>query len=180
MPSPASSHSTAAPRNNQVKDRSKPTLTDLRHRARPQNGAPMPPVDYIPEFNIFGPTPVLRTARLPAGNVFRTFEPPPACRCHRARASANSPMSDSSHVPGVPPITIVGVAKLKARRGYVLIGIFAVAAFLTPPDPISQINFTHGSAHSHDARNPMHAGTLLQSLLSLSVFDIVMRCPVSF
>lgn len=33
---------------------------------------------------------------------------------------------------------IVSVAKLKARRGYVLIGIFVVAAFLTPPDPISQ------------------------------------------
>jgi sec-independent protein translocase protein TatC len=28
---------------------------------------------------------------------------------------------------------------LKAKRKYAIVGIFAVAAFLTPPDPISQI-----------------------------------------
>lgn len=34
---------------------------------------------------------------------------------------------------------IVNVEKLGANRGYVIIGIFVVAAFLTPPDAISQI-----------------------------------------
>ncbi|HEY8506729.1 MAG TPA: twin-arginine translocase subunit TatC [Steroidobacteraceae bacterium] len=34
---------------------------------------------------------------------------------------------------------IVSLDKLKANRGYVLIGIFVVAAFLTPPDAISQV-----------------------------------------
>jgi len=34
---------------------------------------------------------------------------------------------------------IVTVDKLGANRGYVIIGIFVVAAFLTPPDAISQI-----------------------------------------
>jgi sec-independent protein translocase protein TatC len=33
---------------------------------------------------------------------------------------------------------IVSVEKLSANRGYVIIGIFVVAAFLTPPDAISQ------------------------------------------
>ena len=33
---------------------------------------------------------------------------------------------------------LVKVEKLAANRGYVLIGIFVVAAFLTPPDAISQ------------------------------------------
>lgn len=33
---------------------------------------------------------------------------------------------------------LVGVEKLGANRGYVIIGIFIVAAFLTPPDAISQ------------------------------------------
>ncbi len=33
---------------------------------------------------------------------------------------------------------IISVEKLKAARGYVLIGIFVVAALLTPPDAISQ------------------------------------------
>ena len=33
---------------------------------------------------------------------------------------------------------IVSVEKLKAARGYVLIGIFVIAAFLTPPDAVSQ------------------------------------------
>jgi sec-independent protein translocase protein TatC len=34
---------------------------------------------------------------------------------------------------------MVSVEKLGANRGYVLIGIFIVAAFLTPPDAISQV-----------------------------------------
>ena len=33
---------------------------------------------------------------------------------------------------------IVSLEKLQGARGYVLIGIFVIAAFLTPPDPISQ------------------------------------------
>jgi len=33
---------------------------------------------------------------------------------------------------------LVSLEKLKAARGYVLIGIFVIAAFLTPPDAISQ------------------------------------------
>jgi sec-independent protein translocase protein TatC len=33
---------------------------------------------------------------------------------------------------------LVSVEKLKKNRGYVLLGIFVVAAFLTPPDAISQ------------------------------------------
>jgi sec-independent protein translocase protein TatC len=33
---------------------------------------------------------------------------------------------------------LVSLEKLRASRGYVLIGIFVVAAFLTPPDAISQ------------------------------------------
>ncbi len=33
---------------------------------------------------------------------------------------------------------IVSMEKLQRARGYVLIGIFVIAAFLTPPDPISQ------------------------------------------
>jgi sec-independent protein translocase protein TatC len=33
---------------------------------------------------------------------------------------------------------LVSVEKLRANRGYVLLGIFVVAAFLTPPDAISQ------------------------------------------
>jgi sec-independent protein translocase protein TatC len=33
---------------------------------------------------------------------------------------------------------IVRLEKLKASRGYVLIGIFIIAALLTPPDPVSQ------------------------------------------
>jgi sec-independent protein translocase protein TatC len=33
---------------------------------------------------------------------------------------------------------IVSLEKLSKARGYVLIGIFVIAAFLTPPDPISQ------------------------------------------
>jgi sec-independent protein translocase protein TatC len=33
---------------------------------------------------------------------------------------------------------LVKVEKLAANRGYVIIGIFVVAAFLTPPDAISQ------------------------------------------
>jgi len=33
---------------------------------------------------------------------------------------------------------IVRVEKLSENRGYVLIGIFVVAAFLTPPDALSQ------------------------------------------
>lgn len=33
---------------------------------------------------------------------------------------------------------LVSIEKLKAGRGYVLIGIFVIAAFLTPPDAISQ------------------------------------------
>jgi sec-independent protein translocase protein TatC len=33
---------------------------------------------------------------------------------------------------------MVSVEKLGANRGYVIIGIFVVAAFLTPPDAISQ------------------------------------------
>ena len=34
---------------------------------------------------------------------------------------------------------LVKVEKLAENRGYVIIGIFVVAAFLTPPDAISQI-----------------------------------------
>jgi len=34
---------------------------------------------------------------------------------------------------------LVSVAKLASSRGYVIIGIFVVAAVLTPPDPISQL-----------------------------------------
>jgi sec-independent protein translocase protein TatC len=33
---------------------------------------------------------------------------------------------------------LVPVEKLRKNRGYVLLGIFIVAAFLTPPDAISQ------------------------------------------
>jgi sec-independent protein translocase protein TatC len=33
---------------------------------------------------------------------------------------------------------MVSIEKLKQSRGYVLIGIFVVAAFLTPPDAVSQ------------------------------------------
>jgi sec-independent protein translocase protein TatC len=33
---------------------------------------------------------------------------------------------------------IVSIDKLKAARGYVLVGMFIVAAILTPPDPLSQ------------------------------------------
>ena len=33
---------------------------------------------------------------------------------------------------------VVNVSKLAASRGYVLIGIFVIAAFLTPPDALSQ------------------------------------------
>jgi sec-independent protein translocase protein TatC len=33
---------------------------------------------------------------------------------------------------------LVKIEKLAANRGYVIIGIFVVAAFLTPPDAISQ------------------------------------------
>jgi sec-independent protein translocase protein TatC len=33
---------------------------------------------------------------------------------------------------------IISVEKLTKARGYVIIGIFVVAAILTPPDPISQ------------------------------------------
>jgi sec-independent protein translocase protein TatC len=33
---------------------------------------------------------------------------------------------------------LVSIEKLKSNRGFVLIGIFVVAAFLTPPDAISQ------------------------------------------
>jgi sec-independent protein translocase protein TatC len=33
---------------------------------------------------------------------------------------------------------IVRLEKLKASRGYVLIGVFIIAALLTPPDPVSQ------------------------------------------
>jgi len=33
---------------------------------------------------------------------------------------------------------LVSVDKLRKNRGYVLLGIFVVAAFLTPPDAISQ------------------------------------------
>jgi len=33
---------------------------------------------------------------------------------------------------------IVSVEKLKEARGYVLIGIFIIAALLTPPDAVSQ------------------------------------------
>jgi len=33
---------------------------------------------------------------------------------------------------------LVSVEKLRKNRGYVLLGIFVVAAFLTPPDAISQ------------------------------------------
>ena len=33
---------------------------------------------------------------------------------------------------------LVSLEKLKASRGYVLIGVFVIAAFLTPPDAISQ------------------------------------------
>jgi sec-independent protein translocase protein TatC len=33
---------------------------------------------------------------------------------------------------------LVSVEKLKKNRGYVLIGIFILAALLTPPDAISQ------------------------------------------
>ena len=35
---------------------------------------------------------------------------------------------------------LVSVEKLRAARGYVVIGVFVVAAVLTPPDPISQIS----------------------------------------
>jgi sec-independent protein translocase protein TatC len=35
---------------------------------------------------------------------------------------------------------LVSVEKLRAARGYVIIGVFVVAAVLTPPDPISQIS----------------------------------------
>lgn len=34
---------------------------------------------------------------------------------------------------------LVSVEKLKSARGYVIIGIFVMAAVLTPPDPLSQI-----------------------------------------
>ena len=34
---------------------------------------------------------------------------------------------------------LVSVEKLRASRGYVVIGIFVVAAVLTPPDPLSQL-----------------------------------------
>jgi sec-independent protein translocase protein TatC len=34
---------------------------------------------------------------------------------------------------------LVSAAKLRAARGYVIIGVFVAAAVLTPPDPISQI-----------------------------------------
>src|SRR5690606_6561856 len=34
---------------------------------------------------------------------------------------------------------LVPVAKLRAARGYVIIGVFVAAAVLTPPDPLSQI-----------------------------------------
>lgn len=34
---------------------------------------------------------------------------------------------------------LVSVEKLRAARGYVVIGVFVVAAVITPPDPISQI-----------------------------------------
>ena len=33
---------------------------------------------------------------------------------------------------------LISVDKLKSSRGYVLIGVFVIAAFLTPPDPVSQ------------------------------------------
>jgi len=33
---------------------------------------------------------------------------------------------------------IISLEKMKAARGYVLIGIFVIAAFLTPPDAVSQ------------------------------------------
>jgi len=33
---------------------------------------------------------------------------------------------------------MISLEKLKQSRGYVLIGIFVIAAFLTPPDAISQ------------------------------------------
>jgi sec-independent protein translocase protein TatC len=35
---------------------------------------------------------------------------------------------------------IVPIEKLKKNRGYVLIGIFILAALLTPPDAISQVS----------------------------------------
>jgi sec-independent protein translocase protein TatC len=35
---------------------------------------------------------------------------------------------------------IVPIEKLRKNRGYVLIGIFILAALLTPPDAISQIS----------------------------------------
>lgn len=34
---------------------------------------------------------------------------------------------------------LVPVAKLRAARGYVIIGVFVAAAVLTPPDPLSQV-----------------------------------------
>ena len=39
---------------------------------------------------------------------------------------------------------LVKVEALKRNRGYVVLGIFIVAAFLTPPDAISQV--VHGGA----------------------------------
>ena len=33
---------------------------------------------------------------------------------------------------------LVSAEKMRASRGYVLIGVFAIAAVLTPPDAISQ------------------------------------------
>ena len=33
---------------------------------------------------------------------------------------------------------LVSITTLKKNRGYVLLAIFIIAAFLTPPDPVSQ------------------------------------------
>ena len=58
---------------------------------------------------------------------------------------------------------IVQVEKLGENRGYVIIGIFVLAAFLTPPDAISQMHHGrpdvaalrgrpgHGTHHAEDA-----------------------------
>ncbi len=58
---------------------------------------------------------------------------------------------------------LVQVEKLGKNRGYVIIGIFVVAAFLTPPDAISQMHHGvadvaalrgragHGTRHAEDA-----------------------------
>ena len=57
---------------------------------------------------------------------------------------------------------LVRIEKLKKNRGYVLIGIFILAALLTPPDAISQCSLADADVPALRGRHPHGAHPVAQ------------------